>query len=423
MSNGTLQQMASKGVQDGHLSISPETSFFKRTYKRVSNFAIEAIDQDIPQLVWGQSRQVQISRNGDLLTDMYLVIETNLLELATPGADNVYFTPSTGHAGLASVALEIGNNSIDPLTGDFLEILHELTSSYDINVNELVLRGNTVGQMIAYSLDGNDYNSSGADIVRMYIKLPFYFSMAKSQALPVIALQYHDIRVRLQLRSKNDIIVFTNSANTTLHATNNGDISAAYIMGMFAFLDSLERRLFAANAHEYLIRNVQVSNYHTKNAGAQGSRVAASVIFNHPCLAIMWYVLTQANLDAKDYFNWELTPGFGDDPLVTATIKFNGSEREKPRGPLFWRIVQSSLYWPRTPRKNLYSYSFANNPNAWFPTGSVNLSRIDNVTLEFTFRTLDAEGATYGDANITILALTFNVIRIQGGMCAKKYAN
>jgi hypothetical protein len=63
------QQLASKGVQDGHLSISPETSFFKRTYKRVSNLAIEAIDQTIPSLAWGKELVVQAPRNGDLLSD------------------------------------------------------------------------------------------------------------------------------------------------------------------------------------------------------------------------------------------------------------------------------------------------------------------------------------------------------------------
>lgn len=406
-------------VQDGHLSISPETSFFKRTYKRVSNFAIESIDQDASNLSWGQTRQVQINRNGDLLIDAYLVLELNLLELNAPAGDSVYWTNALGHAALLTSSLEIGNNTVDSFTGDFLEIMYELTSTVDVNINELVLRGNNVAQLIAWSQDGNDYATDGDDIVRMYIKLPFYFTQARSQALPVISLQYHDIRVKFQLRSKSDLMIFSNAGNVALSGTNNGEITSGYIMCNFAFLDSLERRLFAANAHEYLIRNVQVSNFHTKASGSSGQRVSAQVVFNHPVLCLMWYVLTQENLNGKDYFNWELTPGAGDDPLVTATIKFNGSEREKARGPLFYRVLQPSLYWPRTPRKNLYSYSFAQHPNSWFPTGSVNLSRIDTTTLEFTFRITDADMNTYGEANITILAINFNVVRIQGGMLAK----
>lgn len=91
MSNGTLQQIASKGVQDGHLSIAPETSFFKRTYKRVSNYAIEAIDQSISNLAWGKNPVVQVSRNGDLMSELYLVMNIARVQLLTPGGDTVSF--------------------------------------------------------------------------------------------------------------------------------------------------------------------------------------------------------------------------------------------------------------------------------------------------------------------------------------------
>jgi hypothetical protein len=106
--------------------------------------------------------------------------------------------------------------------------------------------------------------------------------------------------------------------------------------------------------------------------------------------------------------------------IINATIKFNGSEREKKRGPLFWRKVQPALYFNRTPRKNIYVYSFAQHPSSWFPSGSVNLSRIDRTQLDFTLPTTDANGAAYGEANAIIFADNFNVLRVQGGMAAKK---
>ena len=421
MSNGTLQQLASKGVQDGHLSISPETSFFKRTYKRVSNYAIESIDQQVPSIAWDKSFVVQMSRNGDLLAELWLVMDIKLCRLNAPGADTVHWANALGHAMLKDSSLEIGNNTIDSVTGLYLEIKHELESTIDIDTNELVYRSNNANQLINWTNNGNTKDLDGAAFTQIYVKLPFYFAKARSQALPVIALQYHDIRVKFTLRSKDDLLVFSNAANKTLNATNNGDINTCYLMANFVYLDTMERRLFASNAHEYLLKNIQVSDFHTKAAGA--GKMHANVTFNHPVTVFYWVVQKQTNIDANDYFNYELTTGLGDDPLLTATITFNGSKREKERGPLYWRKIVPGLYFQRTPRKNLYCYSFAQHPSTWYPSGSVNLSRIDNCALDFVFATVDANGVTYGAAEVSIICENFNVIRIQGGMAAKKYAN
>lgn len=363
MSNGTLQQLSSKGVQDGHLSISPESSLFKRTYKRVSNFAIESIDQSVPSIAWDKDYVVQLSRNGDLLTELWLVCDVALARLNAPGADTVHWTNSLGHAMIKKATLEIGNNEIDVLTGLFLEIKHELESDVNVDTDELVLRSTNASQLIHWTSQGNTLNLEGAPITQLYVKLPFYFSIARSQALPVISLQYHDIRVKFSLRKKDELLVFSNAANKTLDATHNGDISNGNLLANFAYLDSLERRLFASNSHEYLLKNIQISDFNSKASGA--ARVSSQVVFNHPVTVMYWVIQKQSNISNKDYFNFERTANLGDDGLISATIKFNGSEREKARGPLYWRKVQPGLYFNRTPRKNIYLYSFAQHPSAW----------------------------------------------------------
>jgi len=421
MSNGTLQQLASKGVQDGHLSISPETSFWKRSYKRVSNYAIESIDQSIPSLAWGKEYTVQLSRNGDLLSDVWLVMDLELVRLQTPGTDLAYWTNTLGHAMIRSASLEVGNNEIDRTTGLHMEIKHELESDINRNIDELVLRGNSVQELANYSFNGNTLDKDGQPITQMYVKLPFYFSQARSQALPVIALQYHDIRVKFTLRDKDELIIYSNPSNTTLERPHNGHVKSGVLLCAFVYLDSMERRLFASNAHEYLIRNLQISDFHVKGRGA--NRVSAQVVFNHPVTALYFVVQKVENVEALDYFNFERTAGRGDDTITSATVLFNGSERERRRGPLWWRVMNSSQYWNRTPRKNIYCYSFAQYPQSWWPSGSANLSRIDNSTLEFTMPSSDANGNDFGKSDVTIMAENFNVVRIQGGMMAKKYAN
>lgn len=329
MSNGTLQQIASKGVQDGHLSIAPETSFFKRTYKRVSNYAIETIDQSIPSLAWGKGFTVQISRNGDLMSELWAQLNVQLAQLADDdgGADTVRWTNVLGHAMFASnVSFEIGNNEIEFLTGDYLEIVWELTSDVNVNVDELVLRSESEAQLIEWTNNGNTLDTNGDAIVQLWVKLPFWFARARSQSLPIIALQYHDIRVKFTLRRKSELLVFSDPANETLDATFDGEIKDGVLATNFVFLDSMERRLFASNAHEYLIKNIQVSDYHTKRSGEE--RLSAQVVFNHPVTSFYFYVQKKSHVTNKDYFNWERTDGLGDDTITSATVKFNGSDRK-----------------------------------------------------------------------------------------------
>lgn len=408
-------------MQDAHLSIAPEASFFKRSYKRVSNYAVETLDLDIPSIAWGKNFNVIISRNGDLATEMWMVMDIELTQLAdtSEGADSVHWTNVLGHAMFQqNVALEIGTNEIDFVTGAYMEILHELQSDVNVNVDELVLRSSSEAQLIEWTNNGNTLDTNGAAIVQMWVCLPFWFTHARSQALPIIALQYHDIRVKFTLRKQSDLLVYSNASNKTLHSTYNGVISKASIAVNFVFLDSMERRLFAASVSEYLVKNLQVSDFNTKPSGT--TKVETRLTFNHPVTSLYWFVQKKSHLTNLDYFNYERTDGLGDDTITTATIKFNGTERERARGPLYFRCVQPSVYFKRTPRRPIYAYSFAQHPSAWWPSGSCNFSRIDVTALAFTFVATDAYGDAFGEADITVMATSFNVIRIQGGMTAKK---
>ena len=421
MSSGLLQQLGSKGIQNIHLDLKPEASFWKRGYKRYAAFAEESINQYIPNLAWGSQRQQDITRNGDLLDALYFVAEVQPCQLATPGPDTVNFCNVLGHVMLSSLTAYIGNNEIDDTEADVLEILHEVDSDLNKNTDELVLRSTSQAQLINWTNNGNTWDSNGNPIVGVYVKLPLWFNAAPSQALPLISLQFHNLSIKFQLASLNNLLQFSNPANTTLSSTWTGLINQGYFMGCFIFLDALERKLFAANAHEYLIKNYQVSDYNVKSSGL--NKLQAQVIMSQPVLWFAVFIRKQSNINANDYFNWERTAGLADDTITTMTISFNGAQRETPRGPLFYRVIQAERFFNRTPLRPLYVYSFARHPLAWFPSGTVNLSRIDTTTFEFVFPTVDANGVAYGQAEIKIVAFNFNVLRISGGLASRKFAN
>lgn len=423
MSTGTLQHLSSRGIQDAHLSIAPETSLWKRSYKRVSNFAVESIDQTIVDPGWGKQSSFDISRNGDLLSDMWIVLNVKLARLNAPGADHVHWTNALGHAALLEASCKIGGNEVDRLTGLYLEaVKHEFSSQADNDVDDLVLRSSNRAELINWTHNGNTIAVDGSPMTQLYIKLPFFFAdKVRSQALPCISLQYHTINISFNLRPKSQLLIFSNPSNTALDATHNGDIESGVCMSNFVFLDSMERKLFAQSPSEYIIKNVQISDFNNKQSGTM--RMAQAVTFNHPVTALYWLVIKKSNEDAFDYFNFERTPGYGDDTISEATIVLNNSEREKKRGPLYFRKIQPHIYWHRTPRRPVYAYSFAAYPESWMPSGSINMSRIDNTTLQVSLPATDALGNPFGVSNLVIFAQSFNVLRIQGGMGAKKYAS
>mmetsp|Transcript_18989 Transcript_18989/g.33752 ORF Transcript_18989/g.33752 Transcript_18989/m.33752 type:complete len:422 (-) Transcript_18989:93-1358(-) len=420
MSSGLLQQIQARGVQDKKLSVNPDASFFKRKYKKITNYAIESIDTPILSLAWGKDYVVNVPRSGDLLMHMWLVVDVDRCRLETPGEDGVYWTNTLGHAMIKSAKLTAGQNVIQQLTGLFMEIKWELSSKSDVDTDRLVLRSTNPTQLMNWTQNGNTFDADGNEITRLYVKLPFYFSEAPSQALPTIAVQFSNLYVNLSLRSKADLLCYTNPENKQLSATEAGEIRSGVIMSDFAYLESFERQLFVQKSHEYVIRDVQISDFHTK--ASAGNHVSARVTFNHPTTAFYWVVQRQALLDAKDYFNFERTDGRGDDTITTATIKFNGAERERPRDPLYFGTIQPAKFFNRTPRKNIYVYSTSMYPLEWFPSGSVNLSRIDTTTLEFSLPRTNADGEPFGEANITIMAENHNFLRVQAGIVHVRFS-
>ncbi len=421
MSSGLLQAMGAKGIQNIHLDIKPEFSYWKRTYKRPAAFAIETLDVNIPGMVWGSERQTQFPRMGDLLTRLYLELKVNPTRLANPANDTVRYTNVPGHAAIVNCQFIAGTTPVDRVDGEWMELLHELSSNGAKNVDELVLRSDNEEQLRNWTNNGNTIDTDGNSIVALTVKLPFWFSDVASQALPTIAMQFQDLSVKLRLMAKNDLLIFSNPANSALHPQHNGEIREASFLGNFVFTDPIERKLFCANPHEYLIKNYQVSDYHVKSAGL--ARMQAQVVFSHPCLWFCFFIRKASNLRNKDYFNFERTAGRADDTITSATLSFNGAPREKARGPQFFRVIQTEQYFDRTPTRPIYVYSVAKYPLSQAPSGTVNLSRIDILTFELQFPTQDANGVPFEEAALKIFTQNFNVIRISGGSLSVRYAS
>jgi len=119
----------------------------------------------------------------------------------------------------------------------------------------------------------------------LYVPLQFWFCRNTGLALPLIALQYHEVRVNVEFESLNRLLVWSGSAP----ALSNFSFTSASLMVDYVYLDSEERRRFAQVGHEYLIEQVQYTEESvTPASGSANVNQKVKLNFNHPCKELVW---------------------------------------------------------------------------------------------------------------------------------------
>ena len=239
---GGLSQLVAYGPQDIVLTGNPQITFFKTVYRRYTNFAVESIQQTINGSVgFGNKVSTQISRNGDLITDV--VVEFVL----TKGLPGPTFFPA--EQMLQDVELEIGGQRIDKHYNDWFR-------TYDG-----LFRTNEDRENYRRMTDFTDGEGLGA-VKRFYVPLIFFFNQTPGLALPLIALQYHEVKLYFTLASS---IAGVNAGGVCPTGCSGPQMS---VWVDYIFLDTMERTRFAQVPHEYLIEQLQFTGTETATPSA-----------------------------------------------------------------------------------------------------------------------------------------------------------
>ena len=465
---GGLLQLVAYGAQDVYLTGNPQITFFKVVYRRHTNFAMEAIQQTFSGIPnYGNTVYCQISRNGDLIHRTYLEVGVNATaatKLAIPSASYVNYL---GLRLLKSVSIEIGGQQIDKHYSDWLYIWNELS----------LPRGKRYAYDTMVGADRDALNnatySTSADITTLYIPLEFWFCRNIGLALPLIALQYHEVKIKIEFESATNCLYAPNGTT----ATNLGDykLDNPNLWVDYIYLDTDERRKFAQLSHEYLIEQLQFTGQET--LGTTGARVKLN--FNHPCkeliwvakpttLASKWYNYTSdgtnsstanptydlatlpnavlagssfissnfsvsSNItNADGNLTYTLTSNYIQDnyipyvdnvttnivnPFATCLLQLNGNDRFNFRSGNYFNLVQPYQHHTNIPlNRGINVYSFALKPEEHQPSGTLNMSRIDTAIL-------DVKVNNNVSGNINIYAVNYNVLRILSGMGGLAYSN
>jgi len=436
---GGLLQLVAYGAQDVYLTGNPQITFFKVVYRRHTNFAIEAIQQTFNgNAGYGNTVTCQISRNGDLINRMYLQVDVPKKKAAQSATTSTYQN-YLGLRLIKSVVIEIGGQQIDKHYSDWLYIWNELSLpmgkryAYDtmVGADKDILNGNPANDNIPSTT--------------LYIPFEFWFCRNVGLALPLIALQYHEVKVKIDFETKTNCISKGDGLLTDFEDIKNISLWADYI-----FLDTDERRRFAQLSHEYLIEQLQFTGTEPLVAGT--NRIKLN--FNHPCKELIWVAkITPTNNVTRwyDYTNKDVADlktsyGLADggnaiqggqitsnylvisdvkpkenvNPFTNAILQLNGNDRFAVREGDYFNYVQPFQHHTNVPVYNSINvYSFALKPEDHQPSGTLNMSRIDTATLMVTAKT----SVTASYQGINIYAVNYNVLRILSGMGGLAYSN
>jgi hypothetical protein len=320
---GGLMQLVAYGAQDVYLTGNPQITFWKVTYRRHTNFAMESIEQTFNgQADFGRRVQCTISRNGDLAYRTYLQVtlpEINQADAPAGGKCFARWLDCPGEQLISMVEVEIGGQRIDRQYGDFMHIWNQLTltSEQEVGYNKMI--GNTT--QLTYLTDplfADVATACGAAEVpeavcaprnalpetTLYVPLQFWFCRNPGLALPLIALQYHEVKITIEMRPMDECLFAVSSVGTKL--AENVKCTSAYAKSLVAaslyvdyiFLDTDERRRMAQNPHEYLIEQLQFTG--DESIGSSSNKIKLN--FNHPCKELIWVVQPDDNVSYCDSF-------------------------------------------------------------------------------------------------------------------------
>ena len=360
--SGGLMQLVAYGAQDVYLTGDPQITFWKGVYRRHTHFAIESIENTFSGSVAANATtSCTISRNADLLSAIHLEVVVTAANAAS----------DVGYGVVSSAEVQIGGQTIDKQYGNWMQVWDDLT------LPEEKVTG--YNKMIGASLT--------ADSHTLYIPLKFWFCRHPGSAIPLVALQFHEVRVKVTFGNPMD-------DNGTPAAVT---IDSAKLYADYVYLDEEERQRFSQSAQEYLIEQVQ----HKSSSTSTGAN-NISIPFNHPVKELIWATRDTTSGDLK-------ASGTG-----TNKITFNGQDRAAARSSDYFNLVQPYQHHTRIPGDGVHVYSFGLRPEEHQPSGTVNFSRIDNASMTIV-------GGGTGTANI--YAVNYNVLRVQSGLGGLAYSN
>lgn len=468
-SGGTLTELIAVGALDKYLTSDPTITFWRFRYAKHSNFAMESIEQPFTSTVaFGSDVQATLNRTGDLIFYQYVVIDLPGIRAVVPdnstsvcgiGSSNfpcapssqdgplshcdpcgdgvpvekvccnqpppeedidteflgddvlctgipgpwAHYTNAIGQFLIRRACLVIGGQVIDTLHNDYMFMWEELAGKVGARLTEMIGKRYTRVQLIADSYHDR----------RLWVPLPFSYTQTSGNALPLVSLQFHGVQISVAFEQLQRCVVQSSCDALVLKARDctpltNQDLSAR-LDTTYVYLDITERDRFAVGAFEQLITQVQA--YITN---VRIDTVRLQLNFNHPVIELIWAVRRRCQELQNNHFNY--SGKYNLDPVKYVSLRFNNLPRFSGKDGKYFRLVQTYQHHSLIPDAYVYCYSFALNPEDAQPSGSVNLSRIDNVELLLDLQKELFQNDPNAEVTVMVFGRNWNVFRYREGL-------
>ena len=432
-------QLVAYGAQDAYLSGNPQITFWKGLYKRHTNFAMEPFRVNLTgQANWGVKHSAILGRHADLLYSTYIEVVLD---------DGVYNNDQgrLGYNLIKYVELDIGGQIIDRLYGEWLYLWDALTSDFNTSVKlERMVGLDYPSGKQTINFDESCQQGSGRLNVPnvLYIPLFFFYTKNPAAALPLIALQYHEVKINIQWQDQKFI-----AGDFTSPATSTPQPIQAAVYVDYIYLDTEERRRMDQKSNEYMNEKTQYNE--DKGISSYNNRI--DLTFNHPVKELVWVVQPSNYTNCKlsntgRPENNRLSPFTYDiNAVYEQWLQINGQDRLDKRYGDYYNKVQPYQHhtgilgtvqntgsapgsgpavYSTSTQPAIYCYSFALRPEEHQPSGTCNFSRIDTATIVMN---LGANATLNPDADQTyevrVYAVNYNILRVMSGMAGLSYSN
>jgi len=468
---GGLLQLVGRGAQDQLITGNPSFTHFRSVYKRHTDFAMEQFRLYFKTSILSYpssgtlTLRTKVERFAQLINDCYLSV--TLPDIYSPVVPvttipsgynaNTQAVPyqfqwvrNIGYNMIRHVSILINGQEVVRHTGEWMKLYANLqfdANKRDIldkmvgNVPELYDPANANGRMNQYPSSITSPTTNGqASIPGRILQIPLHFWFCESigKALPLVALQYSDVEIVVELRNMYELFttidvnqtsstygqraapdtansLFTMShflSPPTLDATTNKipDLKTwnlnPYIEANYIFVSDEEMGYLARTDHSFIIKQVDL-----KEGGKQyGPSNDLELVMRNLCTRIVW-VQQRDDLanDYDNYTNWKdpYNPPYaiGDLPgnstflyssgtllpenvsrrdiLLESSVILDTQERFATKQAEFFNEIQPYRFTQGLPIPGIYQYSFQLDTSEQ-PSGSLNGSMFNKTILRNT---------------------------------------
>ena len=429
-----IVQLETSGPQDAFFTDDPEYTYFIKNFQKHTNFAPFFVDLDVDgEIEFGNTIKCTIPQNqGDLLKTVSLKVELSAIDQnLKSGYDGFGYVESIGHAMIEYVELVIGGEVIQRVPSDFLAIYSDnyVTQTKQHNLAKLV--GKPPLEFSGTPVVNNSilgYLGYATSDTKYFVDIPFYFYNNPELAIPLCAISKQEIEVVIKLRDAKDCIYGIDTTyylSTYTNESPKGLIKSIKLTTEMVSLDEEEKQKLSNQRINYIITQIQESkNIVPISANIDNYiDVTHRLQFKNPIKELFFIVQRLrkvpdghfvSNFDYDSSFQLYNSEYTNYEHLKSLELILDDSVilNEKTGSVVNLRAVQSGIHHTRTQLfRRYYSYSFALEPERWYPTGQRNFSLVKDQIVKMKI-TPD----TYAQRELRVLAHSYNILRVENGI-------